>query len=53
MDGIINYNEERAFRRLEERGKLKVRERIERLIDNDSGFLELSQLAGYEMYGDE
>ncbi len=32
------------------RGKLFVRERIERLIDPDSPFLELSPLAAWEMY---
>lgn len=53
MDGIINYEDKRAFERLEEKGKLKVRERIDQLIDQDSGFLELSQLAGYKMYGEE
>jgi len=35
------------------RGKLFVRERIERLIDPDTAFLELSPLAAYEVYGDE
>lgn len=33
-------------------GKLLVRNRIERLIDNGSPFLELSALAGYELYED-
>src|SRR5262245_54490977 len=32
------------------RGKLFVRDRIERLIDPDSPFLELSTLAAWEMY---
>lgn len=31
-------------------GKLLVRERIQRLIDDGSPFLELSPLAGYELY---
>ncbi len=35
------------------RGKLVVRERIERLIDPDSPFLELSPLAAWEMYDNE
>jgi len=34
-----------------ERGKLPVRERIDRLLDPGSPFLELSPLAAYEMYG--
>jgi acetyl-CoA carboxylase carboxyltransferase component len=35
------------------RGKLFVRERIERLIDPDTAFLELSPLAAYDVYADE
>jgi 3-methylcrotonyl-CoA carboxylase beta subunit len=39
--------------RQEEQGKLFVRERIERLLDPGSPFLELSALAAYELYEDE
>jgi 3-methylcrotonyl-CoA carboxylase beta subunit len=35
------------------RGKLLARERVDALIDAGSPFLELSQLAGYEVYGDD
>ncbi len=35
------------------RGKLFVRERIEKLIDPGTKFLEFSSLAGYEMYDNE
>ena len=35
------------------RGKLLPRDRVQRLLDIGTPFLELSQLAGYEMYGDE
>ena len=35
------------------RNKLTARERIERLIDPGSDFLELSALAAYEMYGND
>jgi len=35
------------------RGKLTARERVERLIDHGSGFLELSALAALGMYDDE
>ena len=35
------------------RGKLLVRDRIDRIIDKGSPFLELSQLAGFEMYDGE
>ncbi len=37
----------------EARGKLFVRERIERLLDPETAFLELSPLAAYEVYDDE
>jgi propionyl-CoA carboxylase len=37
----------------EARGKLFVRERIERLLDPDTPFLELSPLAAHEVYDDE
>jgi len=36
----------------EDRGKLFVRDRIQRLLDPQSPFLELSGLAAYEMYDD-
>lgn len=35
------------------RGKLLARDRIEALVDPGTPFLELSQLAGHELYGDE
>ncbi|GMT19043.1 hypothetical protein PFISCL1PPCAC_10340, partial [Pristionchus fissidentatus] len=35
------------------RGKMLARERIDVLVDEGSSVLELSQLAGYEMYGNE
>jgi 3-methylcrotonyl-CoA carboxylase beta subunit len=35
------------------RGKLLVRERIDALIDKGSSFLELSQLAGFEVYDED
>ncbi len=41
---------EKAHQRLHQQGKLFVRERIRRLIDNDTKFLEFSALAGYELY---
>jgi acetyl-CoA carboxylase carboxyltransferase component len=42
-----------ARRRHQERGKLLVRERIARLLDPDSPFLELSPLAAGGMYEDD
>jgi 3-methylcrotonyl-CoA carboxylase beta subunit len=44
---------ERAHRRHEEQGKLFVRERIDRLLDAGSPFLELSPLAAWGLYDDE
>ncbi|MDQ4126445.1 MAG: methylcrotonoyl-CoA carboxylase [Actinomycetota bacterium] len=41
---------EKARLRHEERGKLPVRERIERLLDPGTAFLELSPLAAFGMY---
>jgi 3-methylcrotonyl-CoA carboxylase beta subunit/propionyl-CoA carboxylase len=41
----------RARERHTKRGKLVVRERIERLVDPGSPFLELSPLAAWDMYG--
>lgn len=41
---------EKYRRRQEEQGKLFVRERIERLLDPGSPFLELSPLAAFDMY---
>jgi len=45
--------DERAIARHRERGKLLVRERIERLIDPGSAFLELSALAADGLYDRE
>src|SRR4026208_1875302 len=42
-----------ARRRHTERGKLLVRERIDRLIDPGTPFLELSPLAAYDMYDND
>src|SRR5215475_2799712 len=39
--------------RQEEQGKLFVRERIERLLDPNSPFLEFSALAAYDLYDNE
>src|SRR5215208_386371 len=44
---------EKYRRRQEEQGKLFVRERIERLLDPGSPFLELSALAAWDMYEGE
>jgi 3-methylcrotonyl-CoA carboxylase beta subunit len=44
---------ERYHERHREQGKLPVRERIDLLLDEGSAFLELSALAGWEMYDGE
>src|SRR5438445_182341 len=43
----------KSIQRHREQGKLPVRERIDRLIDPGSPFLELSPLAAVDMYDDE
>src|SRR3954447_2023047 len=45
--------DDRALARHRERGKLPVRERIDRLIDPGSSFLELSPLAANGLYDDD
>ncbi|HXI44729.1 MAG TPA: carboxyl transferase domain-containing protein, partial [Candidatus Acidoferrales bacterium] len=45
--------DDRSIARHRERGKLPVRERIDRLIDPGSAFLELSALAANGLYDDE
>jgi acetyl-CoA carboxylase carboxyltransferase component len=44
---------EKAVERHRSRGKLTARERIDRLVDPDSAFLELSALAAWGMYDDQ
>lgn len=50
---VIKGGDSKAIERHTSRGKLLVRDRINMLIDKGSPFLELSPLAGYELYGDE
>src|SRR5690348_9877543 len=45
--------DERSRKRHTERGKLLPRERVERLVDPGSPFLELSPLAAFGMYDDD
>ncbi|MBM08425.1 MAG: methylcrotonoyl-CoA carboxylase [Magnetovibrio sp.] len=51
-NAIENGGSEEARTKHIERGKLLPRERVRRLIDPGSPFLELSQLAGYKIYKD-
>jgi len=52
LDRIKQGGSEKAQQRQRNLGKLPVRERIEKLIDDNSYFLELSALAGYQLYND-
>ena len=44
--------DERARQRHLQRGKLLVRERVDRLLDPGASFLELSPLAASDLYGE-
>ncbi|KAF8406310.1 hypothetical protein HHK36_008396 [Tetracentron sinense] len=50
IDKVLGGGGLEAVRRNRSRNKLLPRERIDRLIDPGSSFLELSQLAGHELY---
>ncbi|MFN3980134.1 MAG: carboxyl transferase domain-containing protein [Caldilinea sp.] len=53
LEQVRGGGDEKAHRRHAEQGKLFVRERIDRLLDPGSPFLELSPLAAWEMYDGE
>jgi len=53
VDKIVQGGGPKAVERHTSRGKLVARERINLLLDPGSPFLELSQLAGYNLYGKE
>jgi acetyl-CoA carboxylase carboxyltransferase component len=48
--GVAAGGGEAALERHRSRGKLPARERIDRLVDPDTAFLELNALAAWEMY---
>lgn len=50
-ENVLDGGGAEAIKRHTSKGKLLARERINKLIDPGSPFLELSTLAGYEMYG--
>ncbi|EYU37666.1 hypothetical protein ABFS82_02G035400 [Erythranthe guttata] len=50
IEKVMNGGGSEAVKRNKSRNKLLPRERINRLIDPGSSFLELSQLAGHELY---
>lgn len=49
---VLEGGGEKAKQRHKSRGKLLARERIDALVDPGTPFLELSALAGHQMYGD-
>lgn len=51
VKSIVQGGGQKALDKHHARGKLFVRERIDHLIDPNTPFLELSQLAAYETYG--
>jgi len=51
LDSVSHGGSERAVKLHRKRGKFLVRERIRKIIDEGTDFLEISQLAGWEMYG--
>ena len=51
-DKVLQGGGEKAKLKHKQRGKLLARERIDNLVDNGTPFLELSTLAGHQMYGD-
>lgn len=52
INKVLAGGGEEAVKRNRKRNKLLPRERIDKLIDPGSSFLELSQLAGHELYGE-
>ncbi len=53
LDQVKQGGGEESINKHTERNKIFVRDRIELLLDSDTPFLELSALAGYNMYGDD
>lgn len=49
----MKCHSEKDKERAKSRGKLLVRERIDKILDKDSPFIEFSQLAGFEKYQQE
>lgn len=50
---IVKGGGEKAIQRHTSKGKMLPRERVRNLLDEGSPFLEIGQLAAYEVYGDE
>ena len=52
-ENVLTGGGDQAIKRHTSKGKLLARDRINLLLDKGSPFLELSPLAGYELYGKE
>ena len=52
LSAAVAQNSARAQPKFDKRGQLLPRERVARLLDPGTPFLELSQLAGYRMHDD-
>jgi geranyl-CoA carboxylase beta subunit len=53
LEGLVIAESESKRARFEQRGQLLPRERVARLLDRSSSFLELSRLAGLGMHDDD
>ncbi len=53
LQTVISGGSQDAVRKLRDRGKLTPRERIEKILDRESPFLELSPFAAWNMYKGE
>ncbi|MGC6509917.1 MAG: acyl-CoA carboxylase subunit beta [Myxococcota bacterium] len=53
LEAAVIAHSSRAKAKFEKRGKLLPRERVARLIDPGSPFLEIATLAGYQMHDDD
>ena len=53
LESLVIAESESKRARFEQRGQLLPRERVARLLDRGSGFLELSRLAGLNMHDDD
>lgn len=53
LKAVTSQEDAKVLEKLKKSGKLPVRQRIEKLLDPGSPFLEFSALAGYELYGKE
>ncbi|MBO6718608.1 MAG: acyl-CoA carboxylase subunit beta [Rhizobiaceae bacterium] len=53
LEQAVRENSARKKDVFEKRGQLLPRERVEKLLDPDQPFLELSKLAGYQMHDDD